>query len=383
VRVAHVSDCYLPRLGGIETQVHGLAREQRARGVDVEVVTATPLARHDRTSVDVVEGIPVHRVTVDLPYELPVHPHPGREVLRVVDAGGFDAVHVHLGVVAPFVQGAMPTLVRAGVPVVVTVHSLWWAATALFRLADVAVRWSRWPVAFTAVSDAAAAPLRAVLGEGADVSVLPNGIDPWAWRIGPGERRRPAGSAGDDVLVVSAMRLARRKRPLPLLRVLREVRRRVPAEIRLRAVVAGEGPRRAAMARYLRRYGMTWVELPGRLPAGDLRRLYADADVYVAPAVLEAFGIAALEARAAGLPVVARRGTGISEFVADGVEGMLAPSDDGLAEAVARLVTDAELRNGMTAHNRAVPPAVTWDEAVDRSVAAYERAVGLRTPVAP
>jgi glycosyltransferase involved in cell wall biosynthesis len=137
------------------------------------------------------------------------------------------------------------------------------------------------------------------------------------------------------------------------------------------------------MARYLRRHGMSWVELPGRLPAADLRQLYADADVYVAPAALEAFGIAALEARAAGLPVVARRGTGISEFVTDGVEGVLAPSDDGLAEAVARLVTDAELRNRMTAHNRAVPPAVTWDEAVDRSVAAYERAAGLRTPVAP
>jgi len=377
VRVAHVSDCYHPRLGGIETQVHGLARAQRARGVDVEVVTATPRARHDRTVMDVVDGVPVRRVTIDLPYELPVHTRPGREVLRAVEAGGFDVVHAHLGVVAPFVQGAMPALVRAGVPLVVTVHSLWGPTTGLFRLADLAVRWTRWPAVFTAVSDAAAAPLRAVLGGRAEVGVLPNGIDPGAWR--PESARAAAVRSGDQVLLVSAMRLAPRKRPLPLLEVLREVRRRVPPTVRLRAVVAGDGPRRAAMERYLRRHRLGWVELPGRLGQGGLRELYGRADVYVAPTVLEAFGIAALEARTAGLPVVARAGTGVTEFVADGVEGLLASSDRGLVEAVERLVTEPGLRSGIAAHNRSVPPAVTWEAVVGRSVAAYERAAGLVT----
>jgi glycosyltransferase involved in cell wall biosynthesis len=386
VRVAHVSDCYLPRLGGIETQVHGLARRQRTAGVDAEVITATPRARHDRTTSEVVEGVPVHRVTVDLPFELPVHPRPGRQVLRVVDAGGFDAVHVHLGVVAPFAQGAMPALVGAGVPLVVTVHSLWGPVAGLFRVADLVTSWTRWPVVFTAVSDAAAAPVRAVLRGRAPVSVLPNGIDPGAWRFGVapprddgGDDRGDDGDGGDDggVRLVSAMRLAARKRPLPLLEVFRDVRRRVPASVRLRAVVAGEGPQRAAAERHLRRHGLDWVELPGRLGPQAMRDLYRRADVYVAPAVLESFGIAALEARTAGLPVVARTGTGVVEFVRDGVEGLLAGSDAGLAEAVARLVTDPALRGRIAAHNRSVPPAVTWDEVVARSVAAYERAVGL------
>ena len=75
------------------------------------------------------------------------------------------------------------------------------------------------------------------------------------------------------------------------------------------------------------RHDLGWVELPGRLDAAELRDLYARADVYAAPAVLEAFGIATLEARTAGLPVVARAGTGVEEFVADGVEGLLASSD--------------------------------------------------------
>ncbi len=371
MRIAHVSDCYLPRLGGIEAQVHGLARRQRLAGHDAQVITATPVARHDRTRDDVVDGVPVHRVTADLPYELPLHPRPGREVLRVVEAGGFDAVHLHVGVLAQFAQGAAQALVRARVPLVVTVHSLWGPATRLFRVADLLVRWGDWPVVLTAVSEAAARPVRSALRGRAEVGVLPNGIDPDQWRVAPAPR------VEGEVLVVAAMRLAPRKRPLPLLEALREVRAGLPAGLRLRAVVAGEGPQRRAMERYRGRHGLGWVDLPGRLGAPALRDLYARADVFAAPAVLEAFGIATLEARTAGLPVVARAGTGAEEFVTDGREGLLAASDPAFAAALFRLVADPALRGRIAAHNRGVPPAFGWDEVVARSVAAYERAADL------
>jgi glycosyltransferase involved in cell wall biosynthesis len=384
VRVAHVSDAYLPRLGGIEAQVHGLALHQRALGIDAEVVTATPKARHDRTTHELVDGVPVHRITVDLPYELPVHPHPGREVLRVVEAGRFDAVHLHFGVIAPFVQGAAPSLVRAHVPLVATVHSLWGPAVRLFRAADRVWGWSRWPVVFTAVSGVAAEPIRSVLGGRAEVGVLPNGIAPEFW-LAPARPPDPAGplpghdGRGDagEVLLVSAMRLAPRKRPLPLLEILRVVRDRVPPSAPLRAVIAGEGPQRAAMERHLRRHDLSWVELPGRLTPAVLRDLYHRADLYLSPGVLEAFGIAALEARTAGLPVLARAGTGVSEFVAAGVEGVVAPSDAALAAATVRLVRDPVERASMAAACRARPPAVTWPDVVELSAEFYARAVDL------
>ncbi len=374
MRVAHVSDCYLPRLGGIEAQVHGLARRQRLAGHDAQVITATPVARHDRTRNDVVDGVPVHRVTADLPYELPLHPRPGREVLRVVEAGGFDVVHLHVGVLAQFAQGAAQALVRAKVPLVVTVHSLWGPAVGLFRLADVLVHWGDWPVVLTAVSEAAARPVRAALRGRAEVGVIPNGIDAGEWRV------EPAPPQPGAVLVAAAMRLAPRKRPLPLLEALREVRVGLPPQVTLRAVVAGEGPQRRAMERYRDRHDLGWVELPGRLDRAELRDLYARADVYAAPAVLEAFGIATLEARAAGLPVVARTGTGVEEFVTDGVEGLLASSDGTFAAALHRLVADPVLRGRIAAHNRRVPPAVGWDEVVGRTLEAYERA-GRLVPV--
>ncbi len=371
MRVLHVSDCYLPRLGGIEAQVHGLARHQRRAGHDVHVVTATPIAQHDRTVHDVVDGVPVHRTTVDLPYELPLHPRPGRAVLGVVESVRPDVAHLHVGVVAQFAQGALRSLVRARVPVVVTVHSLWGPATGVFRVVDRLLRWGDWPVVLTAVSQAAARPVRAAVGGRVEVGVLPNGLDLADWHVEP--------TPGPDgaVLVVSAMRLAPRKRPLALLESLREVSADLPAGTTLRAVVAGEGPQRAAMERYLRRHDVAGVELPGRLDAAQLRRLYAQADLYATPAVLEAFGIATLEARAAGLPVLARSGTGVEEFVRDGVDGLLAGSDAAFTAALRRLVTDAPLRSRLAEHNRRVPPDVSWDDVVARSVAAYEQAARL------
>ena len=86
-------------------------------------------------------------------------------------------------------------------------------------------------------------------------------------------------------------------------------------DVPLRATIVGEGPQRRRMERYLRTRGLDWVELPGRVGKEELRRLHQGADVYLTTARLEAFGIAPLEARAAGLPVVAPRGTGVDDFV--------------------------------------------------------------------
>jgi glycosyltransferase involved in cell wall biosynthesis len=374
----YVTDCYLPRLGGIETQVHSLACRQLAAGHDVEVVTATPRARHDRTDREVVDGVPLLRTTADLPFELPVHPRASREIRRVLrsarhSGGGYDVAHVHAGVISPFAFAAAPVIVAEGVPMVITVHSLWGYATPAFRLLDASCGWSRWPAVLTAVSDVAAAPLRRVAGSKVSVEVLPNGIDAAAWQIEP-EPRDP-----DDVVIASVMRLAPRKRPLPLLRILHRVRKVTPARVRLRAVIVGEGPQRSAMERLLARTGMAdWVELTGRLDRDQLRGVYRRADLFVAPAHLESFGIAALEARTAGLPVIAMAGAGIREFVRPEIEGLLADGDREMSAAIVRLADDATLPR-MADHNRAVPPDLTWPRVLQLCERAYQRAAKLAT----
>ncbi|MSX95581.1 MAG: glycosyltransferase, partial [Actinobacteria bacterium] len=57
MKIALISDCYVPRLGGIEMQVHDLARHLQLAGHEVVVVTTT-------AGPDVVDGVSVHRVDV-------------------------------------------------------------------------------------------------------------------------------------------------------------------------------------------------------------------------------------------------------------------------------------------------------------------------------
>jgi glycosyltransferase involved in cell wall biosynthesis len=377
MRIAHVTDFYLPRLGGIEMHVRDLAMRQQAAGHEVEVITSSPRPAGERPAEhpgDGAGGLRVHRLTETVPFSSWLHPAglwTGRRMLR---AGGYDVVHAHAGPFSPLAFAAAAG--AAHVPTVVTVHSLISYLEPAFRVLDTGVNWSAWPAVWTAVSDAAAEPLRRLVGP-APVLVLPNGIDASAWQVDPLPRKP------DEVLVVAVMRLAARKRPIHLLRMLRAAQAAMPPSTRIRAVIVGEGPKRPALERYLRRHAMTrWVNMPGRLPRSEIRSLFARADLFVAPAILESFGIAALEARCAGLPVIARAEGGIGEFVSDGEEGILADSDAAMTEAIIRLATDAAERYAIAARNREVPPTVAWPDVVELTTEMYELAIDrLRPPL--
>ena len=118
-----------------------------------------------------------------------------------------------------------------------------------------------------------------------------------------------------------------------------------------RLLVAGDGPQRAAIEALLRGAAPGRVELLGALPADRLAEVYALADILVWPAVDEAFGIALLEAQAAGLPVVAGKARGVPDIIGSGVTGLLPPggNPDAFATAVQRLIDDSELRKSMGA----------------------------------
>ncbi|GAA3193686.1 glycosyltransferase family 4 protein [Dactylosporangium siamense] len=368
MRIAHVTDFFLPRLGGIEMQVHDLAVRQQAAGHEVEIITTTPGGPADDGELR------VHRLSERL-WLLPAEVRPGvlRAGRELLLNGRYDVLHVHAGPASPLAFAAAALADR--VPTVVTIHSLLSHLEHAFRALDTASGWTRWPAVWTAVSDVAAAPLQRLVWP-MEVHVLPNGIDTDRWRVDP----HPADPAG--VLVVAVMRLAARKRPMQLLRLLRQARATLPAAAGLRVVIAGEGPRRPAMERFLRRHGMTgWVSLPGRLSRPQIRSLFAQSDLFVAPAILESFGIAALEARCAGLPVVARAEGGIGQLIADGREGVLVDSDAAMADAIAALVMDPARRGRIAAHNLATSPPVAWPDVLARTTGLYELAAAHRAPI--
>ena len=347
-RIAHVTDVFLPRLGGIETHVDDLVRHQRAAGLDAEVLTPTTSPGPDPAWV--------RRV-------------PAREARTLVTE--YDAVHVHLSMLSVYGISLTRAAVQAGVPVLVTVHSMWSGAGGVLRLAALAGL-RRWPVAWSAVSQAAATTFSRSLG--VEVAVLPNAIDvdDWAPRTGPG-------LAAGPVTLVSVGRLMPRKRPVRLVDMVERVRSLLDGtDVRL--VIVGDGPLRRRVERHVRRRGLEdVVRITGRVTRSEVREHLGSASVYVAPAPKESFGIAALEARAAGLPVVARRGSGVAEFVQDRVDGLLVDGDAEMTVALAELVRDEDLRHRIAAHNRRVPPVQDWDHALARTRELYAVAASRAT----
>lgn len=360
MKVALLSDCYPPRLGGIEVQVHDLAHHLVAAGHEVEVFTATPGPPGEAPQPL------VHRLALPLPGGVPVNPFAPREVRRRLEAGGFDVAHGHMGVVSPFATDLVGVAVDVGVPTAVTWHCVVDRSAPVWRALGHARRWARAGAALSAVSAMAARRVEGIAD--APVAVLGNGIDVAQWRR-PDDHEKSG-----PFTVVSAMRLVTRKRPLALLQILRRLRELVPAEQPLAATVLGDGPQRGRMQHVLDRHDMHWVTLAGRVTRDALREHLWSGDAYLTTARLEAFGIAALEARTAGLPVVARAGTGADDFVRPGVDGLLGRDDDEIALALGRLVGDPDLRAGITAHNRRVPPAYDWSDIVSATLAEYRRA---------
>ena len=377
MKIALLSDCYAPRLGGIEVQVHDLATRLIGRGHDVVVLTATPGTHGERGGfVDEVDGVAVHRLALKLPFELPVNPLAARLLRERLAEGGFDVAHVHMGVVSPFAVDCARVANGMGLPTAMTWHCMLGSLEPVFRAARYVRRWASNGVAMSAVSAVAAAPLQRIVGVDSVVNVLSNGIDVDSWAT-PADQV-PTRQPGGGIRVVSAMRLAARKRPIPLLRIMVRVRALVPAETAISLEILGEGPDRARLERFIEAHNMgDWVRLPGRVTREEVRATYSAAEIYVAPAPLESFGIAALEARTVGLPVVGRSGSGLEEFVKDGLNGYLTADDEAMAGCLARLVIDDGLRGSMAAYNRSTPPEQSWDRILDGAEAEYRRAIAL------
>ncbi|MDE3207186.1 MAG: glycosyltransferase family 4 protein [Acidobacteriota bacterium] len=365
-RIVHVTDCYLPRTGGIETQVRALAERQHLRGHDVKVVTLTAPGAEKAVPSTAEQVIRFGHDTArrgSISYSsFPAGP-------RWIQHHGADVVHIHASSFSPLAFATARAAARLGIPTVVTVHSLWNRSTPLFAIADQLTGWAAWPVAWSAVSQRAAVALRRILPDQTPVTVLANGVEPVEWS--------PAHPSADRrrLRIVTVGRLARRKRLRPLTRMLQRAQQALGSACRLEVTIIGEGPARPRIERFLHRSGMQHtVALTGAMAQGDVAAALAGSDLYVAPARLESFGIAALEARCAGLPVLAMAHTGIEEFITHGVDGWLVDGDDDMTAKIVELASNRSELLSVAHHNRTYPPAITWSTVLDTCDQLYYQA---------
>ncbi|HVS51222.1 MAG TPA: glycosyltransferase family 4 protein [Opitutaceae bacterium] len=365
MKIALVCDWYLPRVGGIERQLTQLARHLATAGHDVTVITPTRGTAGDADET----GVRLQRLDVPLLPGIGLiwTPRGFRALAAALRAGNFDVVHAHSSIVSPAAYAAVSLGAKLGLPTAVTVHSIWGRYRHAFHALDRFERWSRWPVAFSAVSERAAREIRPFVSP-RPIDIVPNAIVPAEWQVA---RQPPAAF----VAIACVMRLAPRKRGAVLLRALRAALDHLPTDVRVRLEIAGDGAERRRLARLARQLGLgESVQFLGILDVRGVKALLARSHFFVLPTAAESFGIAALEARTAGLPVVAMRASGVTEFIAHGREGVLANDDRELAQHLARLCTDAAEREAIAHHNESTPVTLTWDRSLAAHLALYARA---------
>jgi glycosyltransferase involved in cell wall biosynthesis len=179
--------------------------------------------------------------------------------------------------------------------------------------------------------------------------------------------------AANDLPLLLSVGMMRTRDKLESYRVLAEALGRLK-EKAWRALLVGDGPARGEVEAMMAPFGER-VRFAGAVPHAELPKIYASADLYLWPAINEAYGMAFLEAQAAGLPVVAGRTGGVPAVVADGVTGVLTPIGDAAAFATAtgRLLDDPKERARLAKAARARINARHDERAAARALAAALR----------
>jgi len=191
----------------------------------------------------------------------------------------------------------------------------------------------------TAVSKSLRASTYEQLGVKRDIRVIPNFLDCSIHRRQNVRdlRKRYAGASEDAKIVIHVSNFRPVKRIDAVMGVFNRIRQQVPA----RLLLVGDGPELGTAYRLAREFGIG----PLVHPLGaqeEVVPLLSIADLFLLPSAQESFGLAALEAMACEVPVVASRVGGLPEVIEHGVSGFLHPPDalDEMAESGVMLLTD-------------------------------------------
>lgn len=373
MRICLYTSTALPKLGGQEMVVDGLARALARRGHEVLVLAPAPRSA-DRNGPPGGEGYRVLRHPRFISTTWLVGAY-GRFLRRIADqAGGFDVIHAH---------DAYPTgwiaVRQALAPVVITSHGgdlnagnvriVKPGVEARCRQALAGAR------VLVSIGRFTQSNYQRVLGDAAipKLVTIPNGVD-LASLGTPGETGNSSGNSSPepDRALLYLGRLHPRKGVDVLIRAVGRV-----AGARL--LVVGDGPERQTLERLAQREGGGRVAFLGRRVGAEKAALLRGALAVALPSVTwEAFPIVVLEAAAAGKAVLASRVPGLEDLVEDGVTGrLLPPSDvDAWAASIQALLAEPQLagRWGQIARERAA--AYDWDVVAGRYEAVYRAASG-------
>jgi rhamnosyl/mannosyltransferase len=369
MRILHIYKDYHPVLGGIENNLRQLARTQAAWGHEVTVLVTNPQGA--RTTVGIEEGVRVIRAArLATLASTPLSP----ALIGQIGRQRPDITHLHF----PYPIGEIGQLLCGrGRPTVITYHSDVVRQAGILRLyapvlRRVLARADRILVSSPAYRDSS--PYLRPLA--ARCTVVPIGIeyDRFATPRPDEAARWRARYPGPLLLFVGRLRYYKGLNYLLAAMV------EIPATL----LIAGDGPEAPALRAQAQALGVAGrVHFLGDVAEADLPGLYQAADVFVLPSSRrsEAYGIALLEAMAAGVAVISTElGTGTSWLNRHGETGLVVPPCDPvtLAAALRELLTDEERRRHLAEAAQTRAAAFDLKHQVAQVLAVYEEVLAAR-----
>jgi len=366
--------------GGLGVHVTELAAGLERRGHDIHVFTRR---KPDQSHYDRIDGVHYHRVDHGISdnfvqcmdWMCQAMAHRFHEVTSMI--GKFELVHAHdwlTGNVLKYISDGF------GTPGILTMHSTEYGRDGnLFH--DGFARWIRDTEAaacnhakmIISVSGFLADELQRIYGVPHwKVHVVPNGVAYHAFDgyLEPGPVKARYGIAPLDPTILAVGRVSAQKGMDLLVEAVPMVLGYFPSA---KFIIAGEGPEKDLVVNRVNELGIGHaVRLLGSLSRGEYSELMRSIDILALPSRNEPFGIVALEAWAAGKPVVATTAGGPREFVWHNVNGFLVDANPGgLAHGIGSLLADHDHCRALGRNGRvAVEDKFNWN-----TIAAYTEGV--------
>lgn len=369
MRVAVISESFLPTISGVTTSVCRVLEYLQAHGHDALVIAPAGAPAE-------YAGFPVHTVPAVAYRQFPVG-MPSPHVQRLLAAFRPDVLHA----ASPFLLGAQGIAAanRLGIPSVAifqTDVAGYARRNRLGQAAGLAWRFIRWVhdgadltlvPSSSALHDVRRAGLArlAFWGRGVDL----DGFHPSRRGDAAVAALRERLSPDGEIVVGYVGRIAPEKQ-VERLRALRGI-------ARVRIALVGDGPSVALVERELAGMPVTWL---GRLAGAELHAAYASFDLFVHAGTEETFGQTIQEAHAAGVPVIAPRAGGPIDLVDHGTTGFLFQPDNDrdLRRQASRLIEDGMLRRRMGEAGRRAVLGRSWERVCADLLGHYERVIDDR-----
>jgi glycosyltransferase involved in cell wall biosynthesis len=229
---------------------------------------------------------------------------------------------------------------------------------------------------------------RVAIVPGERIRVIHYGIDSENWDITPNERREhrlALGLRSDEIAIGIASRLVPDKGHDVAINAFSSLVQQIPTA---RLLIAGSGPQQLELEALARRIRPSdRVRFLGYV--ADMRGFFGACDLVLFPSLPsfgEGFGLAALEAMAAGVPVLASNAGPLPEVVSDGVSGLLLPPGEpaAWAEAMVDLATNPSRRHQLGEQARTdAQQRFSVEEMADRTVGVYQEVLGRKIDPGP